>query len=51
MTLHSIDHNRHRRKEITSGSVFRFRTHAIDRQERLIDFLTANDHNRLHVSP
>jgi hypothetical protein len=28
-----------------------FRARAIDRQERLIDFLTANGHNRLHVSP
>jgi len=51
MTLHSIDRNGRRRKEITSGSVFHFRTHAIARQERLIDFSTANGHNRLHVYP
>jgi hypothetical protein len=51
MTLHSIDRNGRRRKEITSGSAFHFRTHAIDRQERLIDFSTANGHNRLHVYP
>jgi hypothetical protein len=51
MTPHSIDRNGRRRKEITSGSVFHFRTHAIARQERLIEFLTANGRNRLHVSP